>query len=61
MLLGNFNAKLRGEDIFKSSIGNESQHKDSNDNSVRILNFATSKNLLLFWSVNISGESNGVG
>ena len=43
MLLGNFNAKLRGEDIFKRSIGNESLHKDSNDNSVRILNFATLK------------------
>jgi len=61
MLLRNFNAKLRGEDIFKRTVGNESLHKDSNDNSVRILNFAASKNVYLFWSVNISGESNSIG
>jgi hypothetical protein len=59
MLLGN--AKLRGKDIFKWTVGNESLHKNSNVGGVRILNFATSKNLQLFWSVNISGESNGVG
>jgi hypothetical protein len=29
----------------KSTIGNESLHKISNDNGVRVVNFATSKNL----------------
>ena len=29
--------------IFKPTIGNESLHLDSNDNGVRIVNFATSK------------------
>ena len=40
ILLGNFNAKL-GEDIFKTTTGNESLHQDSNDNDVRKMKFAT--------------------
>jgi hypothetical protein len=43
-LLGDFNAKVDREDIFKSTIGNESSHEISNDNGVRVVNFATSKN-----------------
>jgi hypothetical protein len=39
------NAKVGREDIFKPSIGNESLHEISNDNGVRIVNFARSKNL----------------
>ena len=35
------------ENIFKLTIGNESLHQDSNDNGVRIVNFATSKNLVV--------------
>jgi hypothetical protein len=31
-LLGDFNAKVSKEDIFKPTIGNESSHKISNDN-----------------------------
>jgi exonuclease III len=45
ILLGDFNAKVGREDIFKPTIGNESLHKISNDNGVRVVNFATSKNL----------------
>jgi hypothetical protein len=45
ILLGDFNAKVGREDIFKLTIGNESLHEISNDNEVRLLNFATSKNL----------------
>ena len=47
ILLGDFNAKVGRENIFKPTIGNESLHQDSNDNGVRIVNFATSKNLVL--------------
>jgi len=47
ILLGNFNAKLGREDIFKLTIGNERLHKDSNDNNVRIVNFATLTNLVV--------------
>jgi hypothetical protein len=44
ILLGDFNAKVGKEDIFKPTIGNESLHKISNDNEVGLVNFATSKN-----------------
>jgi hypothetical protein len=47
ILLGDFNAKLGREDIFKLTIGNESLHQDSNDNVVRIVNIATSKILVV--------------
>ena len=46
-ILRDFNAKLGREDIFKPTIGNERLHQDNNDNGVRIVNFATSKNLVL--------------
>jgi exonuclease III len=45
ILLGDFNVKLGREDIFKPTVGNEGLHEISNDNGVRLLNFATSKNL----------------
>ena len=47
ILLGEFNAKVEREDIFKPTIGNESLHQHSNDNGVRIINFATPKIYLL--------------
>ena len=47
ILLGDFNAKLGREDIFKPVIGQESLHQDSNDNGVRLVNFAISKNLVV--------------
>ena len=37
MLLGDFNAKLGRDNIFKPIIRNESVHHDSNDNEVRML------------------------
>jgi hypothetical protein len=40
-----FNAKVGREDIFKSTVGNKSLHEISNDNGVRVVNFATLKNL----------------
>jgi hypothetical protein len=45
ILLDDFNAKLGKEDIFKPTFGNESSHKISNDNGLRVVNFATSENL----------------
>jgi hypothetical protein len=41
-LFGDFNAKVGREDIFKPKIRNESLHEVSNDNAVRVVNFATS-------------------
>jgi hypothetical protein len=43
ILLGDFNTKLGMEGIFKLTIDNESLHEVSNDNGVRVVNFATSK------------------
>ena len=43
ILLGDFNAKVGRENIFKPTIGNESLHQDNNYNGVRIVNFVTSK------------------
>jgi endonuclease/exonuclease/phosphatase family metal-dependent hydrolase len=47
ILLRDFNAKVGKEDTFKPTIGNESLHATSNDNGVRVVNFAKSKNLIL--------------
>jgi exonuclease III len=45
IMLGDFNAKLEREDIFKPTNGNDSLHQDSNDNGVSIAQSLTSKNL----------------
>jgi predicted lipase len=47
ILLGYFNAKVGRENILKPTVGKESLRQDSNDNGVRIVNFATLKNLLV--------------
>ena len=47
ILLGDYNAKLGRENVFKPTIWNESLHQESNDNDVRIVNLATSKNLVV--------------
>jgi hypothetical protein len=45
-VLGNFDAKLGRQNIFKVTIGNESLYEGSNDNSVKVVNFGISKNLV---------------
>jgi len=47
ILLGNFNAKVEKENIFNPTIGNKSLHQDSNNNGVRVVNFATLKYLVV--------------
>jgi hypothetical protein len=44
IILGDFKAKAGRENIFKPTIGNKSLHEISNDNGVRVVNFAISKN-----------------
>ena len=41
--LGDLNAEVVQENIFKLTVGNDSLHQASNDNGIRIVNFATSK------------------
>ncbi|XP_018357102.1 PREDICTED: uncharacterized protein LOC108757188 [Trachymyrmex septentrionalis] len=47
IVVGDFNAKIGKEDIFRPTIGLESLHEESNDNGVRVINFATGKNLIV--------------
>jgi hypothetical protein len=44
ILLGDVSAEVSREDIFRPTIGSESSHEISNDNGVRVVSFATSKN-----------------
>jgi hypothetical protein len=46
ILLVDFNAKVGRKDISKPTTGNESLYEISNDNGDRVVNFATSKNLV---------------
>jgi hypothetical protein len=46
LLMGDFNAKVWREEVFKLIIGNESIHEASN-NGVRVVNFSTLKNLIV--------------
>jgi len=45
-VLGDFNAKVERKNIFKVTTGKKSLHQESNDNGVRTVNIATSKNLV---------------
>jgi hypothetical protein len=45
IILGDLNAKLGREYVFKPTVGNESLYEISNDNGVRVINFAASKNI----------------
>jgi hypothetical protein len=47
ILLGDFNAKVDKENIFKPTIGNESLHQISYYNGFRVVNFGTSKKLIV--------------
>jgi hypothetical protein len=44
-MLGDFNAKVCREDIFKPAIWNKSLHEISINNGISVVNFATTKNL----------------
>jgi hypothetical protein len=47
IFLGDFNAEVGKENIFKPIIRNECLHGIIDDNAVRVANFATSKNLIV--------------
>jgi len=47
ILLGDFNAKVGRENIFILTFGSESLPQDGDDNGIRIVNSATSKNLVV--------------
>jgi hypothetical protein len=47
ILLGDFNATVGREDIFKLTTRNKRLHEISINNGLRVVNFATSKNLIV--------------
>jgi hypothetical protein len=47
ILLGGFNAKVGRENIFNLTTGNESSHETSNDDGLKVVNFATSETLVV--------------
>jgi hypothetical protein len=47
ILLRDFNVNVSREDTFKPTVANESLHEISDDNGVRVANFATPKNLTI--------------
>jgi hypothetical protein len=51
ILLGDINAKVGRENICKPTIGNYSLHEISTDNGVTVINFVTSKNLVVKMTV----------
>jgi hypothetical protein len=49
--LGAFEAKVGREDIFKSAVENERLHEINDDNGIRLVNFSTSKDIIIKSSV----------
>ena len=47
ILLGDFNAKLEGEAVLKSTVRNVNLLQDSIDNGFRLVNLGTSNNLVI--------------
>ena len=47
VILGDFNSQVGKEEVYGSTIGKYSIHNDSNDNGIRLIDFATSKNLII--------------
>lgn len=47
LVLGDFNAKVGKEDIFSGTIGKHSLHNTTNDNGLRLITFAASRNLVV--------------
>jgi hypothetical protein len=50
--LGDFNAKLGREDIFKRTSGNENLHEDGNDNGVKVVKYnAQLMKVIVIWQI----------
>jgi hypothetical protein len=47
IIIGDMNAKVGKEDAYRPVIGKYSLHNKSNDNSMRLINFASSRNMVI--------------
>ena len=57
IILGDFNAKVGTEDIYNPTIGNESLHNETNNNGIKIIQFAISKDFNV-WSTTFPLKDN---
>jgi hypothetical protein len=57
-LVGDLNSKMVKEDISKQRIRNESLRKSSNANGIKVVNFATSKYLVVKGTYNVPTSQN---
>ena len=47
IIIGDFNAKVGREEVWKPIIGKHSLHTESNDNGTKLISFATSLNMVI--------------
>jgi hypothetical protein len=45
IILGDFNAKVGKENVYKRTVGNESLHNETNNNGIKLIQFVISKGL----------------
>jgi hypothetical protein len=46
-IIGDFNAKIGREDIYRPTTGKYSGHTKSNDSGIRLINYAFSRNIVI--------------
>lgn len=47
VVIGDCNAKIGREPVYKKTIGNQSLHETSNDNGLRVIDFVSSRDMLI--------------
>jgi hypothetical protein len=47
IIIGDMNAKVGKEQVYRPVIGKHSLHKRSNDNGMKLINFASSRNMVV--------------
>ncbi|PNF20250.1 hypothetical protein B7P43_G15723 [Cryptotermes secundus] len=47
IIIGDMKAKVGNEDVYRSVIGKHTLHNKSNDNGMRLINFASSRNMVI--------------
>ncbi|PSN51163.1 hypothetical protein C0J52_06050, partial [Blattella germanica] len=47
LIMGDFNAKIGKEQIYMDTIGKHSLHEQTSENGERLIDFATSKNMII--------------